>query len=73
MTEFTGRWHPPLTTDLEKLEDRGNQKAAFGELDDDHPPKANSDEISTVTLEEVLDQYDQNRPENIQIINPERK
>jgi hypothetical protein len=73
MSQFDGRWHPPLTTDIEKLEDLGNDLAAFGELDGDHPPKADrqDDEVGTLTLSEVLEQYETDRAQNITIINPE--
>ncbi len=67
------RWHVPMTTDIENLEEFGNDKAAFGELDGDHPPVAErqEDEVGTPTLEETLDFYDQHQPESIQITNPE--
>jgi hypothetical protein len=67
------RWHVPMTTDLDKLEDFGNDLAAMGELDGDHPPKPDraEDEVGVNTLEEVQEYYGQHRPEDITILKPE--
>ena len=58
------RWHTPMTTDIDKLEDYGDSSAAFGELDGDYPPEPERDDVKCSTLEEVLEYYDQHLPYN---------
>lgn len=50
-----------------------DDESEFGELEGDYPRESKRDDVGTPTLEETLEQYDQQRPENIQIIprNPE--
>jgi hypothetical protein len=59
-----------VETILDTLKTRTSE---FGDLDGDAPKEAGRTDIGTPTLEETLEQYDQQRPENIQIIprNPE--
>lgn len=60
--------------DVEPILDTLKTKASeFGDLDGDAPKATGRSDIGTPTLEETLEQYDQQRPENIQIIprNPE--
>lgn len=70
MTQFDGRFHPPMTTDetiLEKI--IGDKTGAYGELDGDVPEPHRPNEVRTLTLEEVHDYYDQHRPSGVTIIN----
>lgn len=58
------RWHTPMTTDIDALEDYGDDRAAFGELDGDYPPEPEQTDVKCSTLEEVLEYYDQHQPYN---------
>ena len=65
-----GRWHPPMSTEMDKLDDFGTPQSNMGDEDGDHPwlPARSNDEFGTPTLKETEEFYDQGRPEDITIL-----
>ena len=67
---FGGRWHPPMSTDVSKLEDFGDEESAFGDEEGDYPPAPTSTNIiGTSWWGEVIDI---DRQEDIKIIDRKR-
>ena len=71
-TEPQDRWHPPMTTDISKLEDFGTPDLPMGDYEGDHPPAPHrkDDEVGTHTLEETLESYEHNRPHPLNLRDP---
>jgi hypothetical protein len=72
-TEPKDRWHPPMTTDVKKLEDFGTPDLPMGDYPGDYPPPRQraEDEVGVQTLEEVLEYYEQSQPHPLNLRDPQ--